>query len=81
MTDPKPCPACALQPSVSGLYIAGCRPCDLRRVIRSQPHWTARREKRLRKDYLALLAPLGDPVTVHKTEIRPLVDGSGEGGR
>lgn len=65
------CSACDSQPS--GLSQAGCRQCTLREIVRSPEHARARAVGKLTAEYMALLAPLGDPVTVHLTEIKPMV--------
>jgi hypothetical protein len=56
-----------------GIYIAGCRGCSLRSILRSPEHARARSLGKLTPEYCALLAPLGDPVRVHLEEVKPMV--------
>lgn len=65
------CPACAKQPG-SGETRAGCRNCALRELAQGIPFFDSMRAGRLTREYVKLLRPLGDPKTVHETEVRPL---------
>lgn len=55
-----------------GIYIAGCRPCDLRFAAKSQAFMESLRRNNLTSEYRAMLRPLGEDIVATHKEVRAM---------